>query len=313
MPDLLNYQPSSSAVYYTPPKRIDVTRTVVGFTAAAVLAAIGAFIYAHIQPELNSLYLRVGAVAVAGGAVAGLAVVPVRYGRVRIPFVAALLGALLALLTLYVMWLKWLSDFLTEAGYTDSLRTLVMHPVGMFDVIRALSGVGTWSYKGNIVSGFPLVVMWLGEAGVMLAAGVLAPLHWMGNDDPVCNACGTKCKRVPKLPRFSTARKEELLAAVENRRFEELATHQPPADEDEPEIALALMSCEKCKKTHVLSVNLIRWDIDGQGIAKVKTEPLINQLLVTPDEAERIIIVCCDIVKAREAELVEPGEVTPPG
>ena len=99
---VLNYRPSTSAVYYTPPTRFDFRRTAFGLLIAATLAALGAIGYAEIQPNLQSPYLRVGGVAVASGATALLALIPTRYGRVRIRMLAAFLGATLGLFTLYV-------------------------------------------------------------------------------------------------------------------------------------------------------------------------------------------------------------------
>ena len=49
MSDLLNYKPSRSAVYYTPPERLDVRRTVWAFVLAAALASAGAVAYAGEQ------------------------------------------------------------------------------------------------------------------------------------------------------------------------------------------------------------------------------------------------------------------------
>src|SRR5438132_691581 len=125
---VLNYRPSTSAVYYTPPTRFDFRRTAFGLLIAATLAALGAIGYAEIQPNLQSPYLRVGGVAVASGATALLALIPTRYGRVRIRMLAAFLGATLGLFTLYVMWLVWVHDVLLKWGVPVSYWRMLLHP-----------------------------------------------------------------------------------------------------------------------------------------------------------------------------------------
>src|SRR5437764_6577040 len=97
MNGLLNYQPSNSAVYYVPPKRVNWVRMAVGFVVAAALAALGAVLYVVVLPKVGSIYLRLGTVAAAAVATGLLGVIPVRMGRVRSPVVAAFMGAVLAI------------------------------------------------------------------------------------------------------------------------------------------------------------------------------------------------------------------------
>jgi len=299
--DLLNYQPSRSAVYYTPPERLDVRRTVWAFVLAAALASAGAFAYARLQPRLTSPYLRVGAVAAAATAVAGLALIPVRVGRVRVPGLAAAIGALLALLTLYVMWLVWVHDVLALLHFVVSYRALIVHPRVLMHLIRSINSFGTWSYGNETVRGLPLTLCWLIEAGAILAAGVLAPIRGLFSDDPTCVHCAARCVRVRDLPRFAADRQAELLASVENRDFAALASHAAPHHEDAPELSLRLMSCPRCGRTHVLTVSRIAWQTDRHGRAKVQTTPLINQVLITPAEAEEMKIAC-EQVQAKRAQ-----------
>jgi len=301
MPDPLNYRPSDSAVYYVAPSGIHVRRTIVGFVIAAVLAIIGGCVYGRIQPRLNILYVRGGAVLVAAGAVALLGLIPVRYGRVRIPVVAAFCGAFLALLALYAMWLVWVHDALITFGFAPSYLLLIIHPITSWNVIRLIKKAGTWSYRGDVASGPWLLVFWLGEAGIILAAGVLAPMRGLFSGDPTCRECGARCIRVPKLPRFGTDRQTEFLASIENRDFGSLASHPAAAHEDDPELTLRLMSCPRCNSTHILTVTHIAWYIDANRHARVQSKPLIDQLLVTAEEAEQIKSVCRQIQETRES------------
>src|SRR5205807_1672908 len=129
-----------------------------------------------------------------------------------------------------------------------------------------------------------LLIFWLCEAGIILAAGVLAPIKGLFNDEPVCRECGAKCELGSRLPRFSADRQEAVIALVENRQFDLLPTHEAPDHEDAPELSLRLLSCPTCQSMHVLTLNHIAWEASGSGPLSVKTRPLVRQLLITPDE-----------------------------
>lgn len=112
----LNYQARNSAIYYTPPSRLNVGRTLIGVLVAAALIVIGSIIYAKIQPAMGSIYVRAGQVLVGAVAVGVVAMMPVRYGKIRIPLLAASIGAALSMLAVYVMWLTWVHDYFNTAS-----------------------------------------------------------------------------------------------------------------------------------------------------------------------------------------------------
>ena len=314
MADALNYQPSNSAVYYTPPRRIYLWRTIIAFAGAAGAAMLGAFFYARIQPELNNFYLRVGAVVAAAIAVGALGYAPVHFGKVRLPVVAAFLGAALAMLTLYVMWVTWVHDALNNWGLRVGYWPLVTHPVSLFRLIRFINSSGTWSYKGEAARGLGLFVFWLGEAGAILACGVFFPLKAIGTDDPTCRECGSACKLVRPIPHFAFDRQDEMIATVQNRQFQDVALHGPPQNDDEPHLSLRLLSCPRCAQTNILTLNRVSWTVDINHRPTVKITPLVNQLLVTPDESEELKKLFNEIVEQRAAgESTRTDSVEPAG
>lgn len=160
MTNPLNYQPSNSAVYYTPPSRINIGRTLVGCLIAAVAIVIGSVAYAKLQPLMNTIYVRVAQAVVGAVAVGALAVIPVWFGKVRIPIVAAFIGAGLALLAVYVMWVTWVHD---EIGHGIPLGygTLIEHPIVLFRLIHFINRIGAWTWHHEVVRGFPLAIYWL--------------------------------------------------------------------------------------------------------------------------------------------------------
>jgi hypothetical protein len=300
-PDPLNYRPAQSAVYYTGHKSFESGRLSVSVIAIALAITIASIIYAKIQPELYSLYLRSGACVCAGIALGILTLVPVRVGRVRQPAVASIIGTVLGLLALYVIWIVWVHDAIHTSGFPITYHMLLTHPVIDLHLIKDINRFGTWTWHGEAENGFPLLILWIGEAAIILAGGVAFPILALYSGDPVCHDCRSQCKRVSNLPRFAVERQNEFLAAIENRDFKSLATHKAAKHHDHPELSLRLMSCPNCGKLQVLTVNRIEWQLNPQRRRFVKTTPLIDQLLITPAETEELKTICATIREQRES------------
>lgn len=295
----LNYQPRNSAVYYTPPSRIDLGRTVIGCLIAAVAIIVGSVLYAKIQPSLHGIYLRLGEVFVGALAVGLLAMIPVHYGKVRIPLLAAFIGAGLAMLAVYVMWLTWVHDYIQQ-GLPIGYGMLLKHPLVFTHMIRLINQMGAWTLHGEVVRGFPLTIFWLGEFAAILACGVLLPLKAIRDDEAACTSCGVACKLVRPIARFADDRKAELVAAVQNHEFEALDFHEPPGGDSAPQLSLRLLSCPRCSQTNVLTVNHITWLATQRG-RTMNIRPLVNQMLVTEQEANQLKELFKHIMDGRTA------------
>jgi hypothetical protein len=300
----LNYSPSSSAVYYKPPKRLEIGRTIIGGIVAALVIAIGSFFYGTLFPDLRTLYLRTGAVIVGAGAVGLIALIPVHYGKVRSPLIAAFIGAFLSLFALYIMWLAWVHKILVTEGFSTSYDRLILRPIWLFRVILRLNAMGTWSYGGEIARGGYLLFLWLGEAALILTAGVLIPVHRLFSSDPICYSCALRCTRVKNLPRFSAEHQDALVGSIEARDFSALPSYPAAKDEDDPELSLTLMSCPRCRQTNVLTINRIGWE-NEHGRLTIKSKPILNQMLIGTDDADQLKTICQQIQAARAAALSE--------
>ncbi|MGD0387425.1 MAG: hypothetical protein ABSC42_00600 [Tepidisphaeraceae bacterium] len=239
-----------------------------------------------------------------------LALIPIRIGRVRGSGIASVVGTLLGLLALYVIWLTWVHEVLDTWGFRVSYHALIVHPTVTFHLIRTINDVGTWKFHGEVARGFGLLIFWIGEAGIILAGSVVFSILGLYSGDPTCSKCGSRCKRIPNLPRFAVDRQDEFLSAIENRDFSSLTTHTAAKHQDDPELSLRLVSCPGCRKMHVLTVNRIAWHVDSNRRPTVKTVALIDQLLITPDEAEELKAVCAKIREQREAKTSPPPTTT---
>lgn len=287
MAESLNYQPSHSAVYYTPPGRIDVMRTVAAALGAVIIAIVGAFAYAKIQPDLDSLIFRGVAVGAAAFATGALGMMVVHFGAIRIPVLAAFIGTILAMIVLYTMWVVWAHDVLVQMKFGVTYWAVIRHPIALYRFILTLSKVGTWALHGEMVKGASLVLFWLGEAGLILAGGVLMPIKAIDTDALVCRQCGKKCRSIGRLPRFAGEQRDQVVAAIQNRDFASLESFTAPQGSDDPELALSVVGCP-CGQTRVLTLSYFAWTVNAQNIAKVMTTPLVKGLLITREEMDQI-------------------------
>lgn len=308
MTNPLNYQPSNSAVYYTPPSRINLGRTLIGCLIAVMAIVIGSVLYAKLQPLMNSIYVRIAQVVVGAVAVGTLAMIPVRYGKIRIPLVAAFIGAGLALLAVYVMWVTWVHDVIGR-GLPLGYGALIEHPIVLLRLIHFINQMGAWTWHDEVVRGFPLTIYWLGEFGAILACGVLLPLKAIGHEEAVCTSCGLPCKLVRPIVRFADDRRADLLGAVEGRDFASLASHDTPHGDSEPQLSLRLLRCPKCGQTNVLTVNYISWVATQRG-RSMTIRPLVDQLLVSEGEAGQLQQLFKEILERRAAD-ERRGEAEP--
>jgi hypothetical protein len=305
----LNYRPSHSAVYYTPPRRIDIARTVVGFIAGTMAAMAGAFIYAKLQRQLHSPILRIGEMVGGALAVGIIASSVVAYGRVRLPLVAVSIGAVLGMIALYAMWVTWVHDVFNRPRLSIAYWSLISHPMYSIRIVRFVGTFGTWKYHGEVIRGPALWVIWILEATPMLLCGALFPLKAMPNDDPVCLWCGSTCRLVRPIARFAIEGRDELIAQVEGRRFAAIATYPPPPDDSAPQLSVRLMSCPRCGQTNVVTINNICWTRDRNGARKLDIRPLVNQLMITSAEAVDLKQVFKQMTELREA--TEPPPFAP--
>jgi hypothetical protein len=305
MADPLNYQPSHSAAYYVPPSRFDLKLLLPAVVGAAIVIAVVAIAYGKIEPNIEALHFRLVAAVACAVSVGVLAMAPIRLAKVRRPAMAASIGALLSLVALWVMWIVWVHEILRFRGFAADYLDLVRRPRALWRVILILNRDGVWIFEGDIQRGAILWFWWLGEGAMIVAAGTIFPTLRLFTSDPICSYCGSRCKRFPNLANFAAEHQPQVAAAIDNRSFNDLLSIPAPATDDAPEVRIRLMSCPSCRKMHVLTLNRIAWTVGTDRRATVKTTPIINELLVTSDEARQLTEAATQIRQRRQSNSVK--------
>jgi hypothetical protein len=249
------------------------------------------------------LKLRVGLAVMAAVAVGLIAMAATSLGKVRSTVVASVAGAVIGAVAIYVMWVVYARDELVKMGFPATYQRLVERPDTLLRVIRLLDDVGTWKLKGEdlAVSGFPLLMLWVGEAGMMLVCGVVFPVKAVASAEEIdCRQCGAACKLVRPILRFGIGVESGVVAVVEGRTFGQLVQFPQPETDDEPQLSVRLVSCGKCGETNVVTVNRIVFELTKEG-RKMVIKPVVNRLMISSREAEEMKGVMKEVEERKQA------------
>ena len=284
------------------PKLLDPPKTITYLVGSSVVAIVGGSLYGLLAPELPTAELRIAAVVVAAAGIGFLSMVTIQGGKVRSRPLAISFSLILAVLAIYSMWIVFEGNRVKSSRVPNPWNLLLAHPGLLWRLIVAANEGGTVKWHGEIIRGTELAFAWVFESGTILAAAVLGSLIKVGPGGDFCKQCGAKCEAASNLPRFATDREKELVASIENRDYSALVSHEPPRNEDAPELRLRLVSCTRCQKTNVLTVSRIAWVRTNTG-SRVQIDPLIKGALLHPEEAQRIKKACEAVITERKRKL----------
>ena len=154
--------------------------------------------------------------------------------------------------------------------------------------VRARLGYGEqWRLGGNTYRGPMLTVIWVIEALILVLGCTLIASH-VGKPGVICPACRKRCARRPgSLGRFDGSDTSNVAERLKAGDFDYLLELGPVRHEDDPEVALELLTCP-CGQTDVLNASRIAWEVNSQGGAGVKIRPLLEGLLITPEQVEHV-------------------------
>jgi len=257
-------------------------RVGVALPNALVLAALLGGLYAAVEFHARSLYLRVGTAAVAAALLGALTAGFVRFGRVHNRGLAVILGTLVGMIGLWASWVIWVWLVLGSLGLDVSPLRLATDPQALFRLALDINTVGPWSYDSRVYRGMPLLIIWVGEALILVLGCTLVAAHF-GKPGLFCAACRKACKPVTGLGRFDGTSVEDVCQRLEEHDFAYLLEIGPMRDDDDPEIRLELLCCP-CSETNVLSARRVAWEDNGQGSIVLKERALVTGLLLSREQ-----------------------------
>ena len=283
------------AVYYKHSGKFTPQGIVFGLLAGAAVSIPTAFLYDYAIFSIPEAKLR-GICTLAFGALIGTAGgAAMCWGKVRNSLLAGAAGLAVSLFGLYLSWIAWMLHVLYPSRWVFNLSRPAMFPRSLWRLMLEVNKVGTWSFHGGKAEhGTVLWIVWIGEALLVLGAGMLTALAWVRRR-PFCERCEQWCTERRKLYFAPTVSAVEIKAQLESQDVGSLAK-LTVGDKKQAHYRVDLNSCGVCHSLNTLSL--------VQAFPRDR-KTVVNKLMVTPEQT-RII---CDLELTRR---VSSGTTTIP-
>jgi len=209
--------------YYKPSGKFSPISFVYFILVCTVALPILATIYAYLIWYIPFVYINFLITAGLGFAI-GIAVwqIVIKLGKVRNYGLAILLALIAALAAYYFQWVVWTNLVLTSSGEESQLLYLLSNPFDLFQLIGFINENGTWSFKGAVVSGTFLTIIWIIEFLVIVIMGIVASV---GRAKEPFNELADEWFKEEELPAFSYIENvSDFKQQAEQGNWEQLST-----------------------------------------------------------------------------------------
>src|SRR5262245_18835090 len=280
-----------------------------GVLAAPVLGVVYSFTFYYI-PWVYLNFLLALAFGIGTGYVVGRTA---REGKIRNVIAVGAIALASIVVGIYAEWASTiyamcppleLPQLWADIGFKS------FHPLAIVLLMLDLFAEGSWGMTANsTVHGWPLVVLWVTEAGLVTATAIGTAVQQIANV-PFCEACQKWVSS--HSPHFYTGDgSEPVWTEVQQGTFETLAL-TPRADATEPTyVRLALATCDGCSGSNFLTITACRNTVDNKGNPKLEEKNLVTNLILESVQVD--IIQAASIIAPAAGEGPLPTVQLPPG
>jgi len=271
---------------------------IAGSLAAMALGVIYCFTFYYV-PYVHLNFLMAMAVGAGTGFAVGQSALQ---GKVRNVGVVGAIALLAALAGIYAEWGATIYALYPPAELPQLWAKAGLKPFlpqSILLLMFELFAHGSWGLNEKAtVHGWPLVVLWLVEAGLILFVSVKVATSRI-IDLPFCEQCQEWINGLS--PHFYVGEGcEPVWNEVQNGMFENLAL-TPRAEGTEPTyVRLALRVCEGCSESNYLTITACQNTTDTRGNPRLEEKNLVTNLHLTATQSE--------IVQAANFIAPQPGE-----
>ncbi len=261
--------------------------TLSGLLGASLVGAGSApalgFAYAWAIAWIPFVYINFLLTLGLGGIVGFLVGRAATAGKLRNTFVIGVLGLAWGVVAWYV---AWAADARARGA---EVAWLVWQPDQLWDYVGYFYENGLWGIgRGdNTVSGIPLGIVWLIEAGVVMGAATFMAMG-ASLSQTFCERCRCWIETQQGVRRLSLQDADSRL--VERLLGGELsaAAELPRAGDGEPHLRLDLTCCPTCRESNYLSVERVTYETDDKGSVSEKSDTALDRLAITPRDIEAV-------------------------
>jgi hypothetical protein len=254
--------------------------SVVGAGAALLLGFAYAWAVAWIPFIYVNFLLTIGL----GGAVGFLVGQAAVAGKLRNTFVVVVLSLVFATGAWYI---AWAAD--PRARIFSEAPLLLWQPDALWAYVQLCYENGTWGLGrgGGTVSGIPLGIVWVIEAGTIIGCALFLSLGAM-MVPTFCERCGVWIESQQGVQRLALRDGHE--GALTRLLTGDLsaAAELPRSDAYEPHLRLDLTCCPTCRESSYLTIERVTYQTDDKGNASEKTETVVDRLAIEPRDIETV-------------------------
>jgi hypothetical protein len=280
-------------LYYKPSGKVTLWGVALGLVGGFVAGLLLAYAYSYLIAYIPFIYLNflitIGYAVLLGTCTGFL----LRFGKVRNNWVCAAVALVVAAASLYLAWAVWLSVMLWKADLSVSVMDLAQQPGFVWELVQEINKTGAWTIgslhagQGIAVSGVVLWLVWVAEALIVLVGSVIGATAAMSSD-PFCESCQSWCRHTKELMLLETGNPDELKRRVEAKDFDSLKSLEPKKPGQEDWFKIDICECPKCGHTNTLSLINERWVVDNKGKQSKKGTPVVDKLLVSKSDINRL-------------------------
>jgi hypothetical protein len=260
-----------------------------GGLVQTVFAGVGTAIslgiaYSYAMVYIPIIYLNFLGTVAFGFTLGYLVKMSARSGRIRNHWVPAAIGFVSGLVGLYFAWgadmlaRRWLPP---QAGFLAAFN-----PQILWIYVQWAYENGLWTFGAHAqgpVTGIPLALVWLAEAGTIV--GLATGLPWSEIRNWVfCENCGWWETIESNLTYFSAVDADKIADRLKQDDLSVLREMPAAQPSDLKYLRLHLATCETCDEGNYLDLEQVTVTIDKKGNAKSKSKLLVRKLQVAADD-----------------------------
>ena len=241
--------------YYTPSGKFSPLSFVYLLLVCAVVLPILAAIYAYAIWYIPFVYLNF-LVTAGFGFVIAIAVgqIVIKIGKVRNYGLAIFFALIASLVAYYLQWIVW-ADLAINTGEVignkkigvavsnvqfDQLLYLLANPSELFGLIGLINEEGTWGFKGSVVTGTFLTIIWVIEFLIIV---IIAVIGSVARSKEPFNETLDEWFKEEELPVFSyIENSNNFKQLAEQGNWEELGTTIEKGNQDQSHSVFTLFA-----------------------------------------------------------------------
>jgi len=275
--------------------------------AGSATAAIGGIIYAYAFRWIPIVYVNFIITLVFGGAMGYVVCAQAQRGKIRNNTFVCVTAFLVGLLGLYVYW----AAYLWALAGIRNVGLWAFWPPVLVGFGQHLFEKGSWGLKGDTVTGWILVGVWVIEAGTVLWFAVSTALG--ESRRPFCESCHEWTEIEPGVARLVATGDEPAWQQVLAGDLPSLAEFPAASPGVQQFVRLDAARCPKCEHSRFLTVSAVQVTIDKKGNAKETERRLISNAVLRPGQFA-VVEACGQLYRQAQSGPVddEPEDVTEP-